>query len=160
MPNPLFPWEPSGAVILRKYAAAEVACAHHRNHKLPQLQKSTATDWASSQDMIDADDENGATPDDIGILHWKMVSTPKFCKDTRSAWDSTGALKISRMPRGKPPVARAHGVLWLYMIGSYVLLGDGMAQYMPWRLGNSRAPDYNGIKIGYIAVHPDVPDDS
>ncbi|KAJ5923689.1 hypothetical protein N7454_008934 [Penicillium verhagenii] len=109
--------------------------------------------------MRDADDEVGTTPDDIGILHWKMIATPKNCKDTRNAWDTTGAMKFSRMPRGKTPVARAHGVLWLYMIGSYVLLGDRFAQFMPWRLGNSRSRDYNDIKIGYIAIHPDTPED-
>ncbi|KAJ5946089.1 hypothetical protein N7454_002928 [Penicillium verhagenii] len=71
-----------------------------------------------------------------------MVSRLKDCKDSRCAWDSTGAMGISRMPRGKPPVAYAGGILWFYMIGSYVLLGDGISEYVPWMLGHSRAFDH------------------
>ncbi|KAJ5949418.1 hypothetical protein N7454_001002 [Penicillium verhagenii] len=49
------------------------------------------------------------------------------------------------------------------MIGSYVLLGDGLAQHtyvlMPWKLGKSRGHDYNTIKIGHVAIPSDMTDD-
>ncbi|KAJ5936154.1 hypothetical protein N7454_005452 [Penicillium verhagenii] len=145
--------------ISSQKAAAEVGSKRYRNHKLPRLGPSAATDGDSFINIDDADDEIGVTLDDLGILHWKMISTPSNCKDTRGAWDSTGAMRCTRMPRGKPPVARAHGVIWLYMIGSYVLLSYTLAQYMSCKLGSTRSRDYNTIKIGYVAIPSDLADD-
>ncbi|KAJ5919126.1 hypothetical protein N7466_010069 [Penicillium verhagenii] len=45
------------------------------------------------------------------------------------------------------------------MLGSYVLLGDGLSAYVPWMLGNGWAPDYGEIKIGYVAVPPNLSHD-
>ncbi|KAJ5949939.1 hypothetical protein N7454_001523 [Penicillium verhagenii] len=73
-------------------------------------------------------------PDGTNILHWKMISRRKDCAESHGAWDSTGSMRIARMSRGKPLVAFAHGILWFYMLGSYVLLGDALFQYVPWML--------------------------
>ncbi|KAJ5915576.1 hypothetical protein N7466_011509 [Penicillium verhagenii] len=71
-----------------------------------------------------------------------------------AGWESAGLIKVSRVPQGKPPVAKFHGVLWLYMIGNHVLCGSELAQRMPWALGTTRENDHS-IKIGRMTILAD-----
>ncbi|KAJ5776834.1 hypothetical protein N7520_000080 [Penicillium odoratum] len=150
-----FPWKANKETIITEYNSANAKCRKHREkapHQSMVFTKTTATDWKTFTAIVDAPHDDNVTPDDAQILHLRMVVTSTELRKSRNAYDAMAAMKISRVPHGKPPVAYAHGVLWLYMIGSYVLLGDGISKHVPWMLGDNRASDYKVIKIGHVTV--------
>jgi hypothetical protein len=80
-----------------------------------------------------------------------------------SVFDGNGNVRLTRRPVGKPPVAMAYGVKWLFLIdGRYILTGEKLAQTFPWFIANNRPSNRRGLsplQVGYVTVPDDWTDD-
>lgn len=76
--------------------------------------------------------------EDTVVLALRKTLAANSCNPWTSAFTNNGHVRIERMLIGKPPVAEAFGVKWLYLIdGRCILTGAGLAEYFPWIDGNS-----------------------
>ncbi|KAJ5151367.1 uncharacterized protein N7482_010619 [Penicillium canariense] len=103
--------------------------------------------------------------DETSILRFRKTNSGHGCSNLHDTdFSRTGHIRSSRMPTGKPPAAKMYGVLWLFFIDNTALIGEDLAQRMPWQFGTGRptSDKESGtsiITIGRVTAPPDMTED-
>jgi hypothetical protein len=173
MPSDPIDWAADAPTLLSAVQATNVSCAdkrrkHNVGHGDPVLIDPAVQTMdqliveASNYMWADQSDKN---VDDTTLFAVKKLLNKSQCAHAfPSTFDGSGAVRLTRRPMGKPPVAIACGVKWLFLVDSrYVLTGEDLAESFPWFLSNNRSGPPRGSSpfgIGYVIVPEDwTPED-
>lgn len=87
---------------------------------------------------------------DASMLITRSRKTGRECQEWKDDFVSGGHVKASRQPGGKTPVALCHGILWFYLLGNHILIGENLKPYLPWFIGPDRISSVEDIRIGWV----------